>query len=229
MTFVISEKNVAVKNAAPTCMNAFIYLTLLKTKLIAMKNLNLLTLAFSVVFAISCKEIKTETEETSIDTEIEKVVEASSTEKRLSITLSPKSDSNVEGTINFVEKNGIVTMVGTITGLEEGEHAIHIHEKADCSSADGKSSGGHWNPIAQPHGAWGDATGYHKGDIGNFKTNATGRASITKTTDEWCIGCGDAAKDILGKAVIVHIGVDDLKSQPSGAAGARVGCAGIIE
>jgi len=27
----------------------------------------------------------------------------------------------------------------------------------------------------------------------------------------------------------VHIGVDDLKSQPSGAAGARVGCAGIIE
>lgn len=194
-----------------------------------MKNLKLLTLAFSVVFAISCKEIKTETEETSIDTEIEKVVEASSTEKRLSITLSPKSDSNVEGTINFVEKNGIVTMVGTITGLEEGEHAIHIHEKADCSSADGKSSGGHWNPIAQPHGAWGDATGYHKGDIGNFKTNAIGRASITKTTDEWCIGCGDAAKDILGKAVIVHIGVDDLKSQPSGAAGARVGCAGIIE
>jgi Cu-Zn family superoxide dismutase len=76
---------------------------------------------------------------------------------------------------------------------------------------------------------WGDATGYHKGDIGNFKTNATGRATLTKTTDEWCIGCGDANKDILGKAVIVHIGVDDLTSQPSGAAGARVGCAGIIE
>jgi Cu-Zn family superoxide dismutase len=99
-----------------------------------MKNLKLIALAFSVVFATSCKENKTE--EAIIDTEIEKVIEANSTEKKLSITLSPKSDSNVEGTINFVEKNGMVTMVGTITGLEEGEHAIHIHETADCSSGE---------------------------------------------------------------------------------------------
>jgi Cu-Zn family superoxide dismutase len=210
-------------------MNAFIYLTLLKLNLLIMKHLKLIALAFSVVFVTSCKETKSETDEALIDTEIEQVVEATSTEKSLTISLSPKSDSNVEGTINFVEKNGMVTMVGTVTGLEEGEHAIHIHEKADCSSADGKSSGGHWNPTGQPHGAWGDTTGYHKGDIGNFKTNATGVATLTKTTDEWCIGCGDDTKDILGKAVIVHIGVDDLTSQPSGAAGARVGCAGIIE
>ncbi len=193
-----------------------------------MKNLKLIALAFSVVFATSCKENKTETE-VVIETEVEEIVKEDTIEKKLSITLSPKSDSNVEGTINFTEKNGMVTMVGTVIGLEEGEHAIHIHEKADCSSADGKSSGGHWNPTAQPHGAWGDATGYHKGDIGNFKVNASGRGTITKTTDAWCIGCGDDTKDILGKAVIVHIGVDDLKSQPSGAAGARVGCAGIIE
>ncbi|WP_400079826.1 superoxide dismutase family protein [Winogradskyella sp. R77965] len=193
-----------------------------------MKNLKLIALAFSVVFATACKEIKKETEET-IETEVEEVVKEDSTEKKLSITLSPKSDSNVEGTINFTEVDGMVTMEGTITGLEEGEHAIHIHEKADCSSPDGKSSGGHWNPTTQPHGAWGDATGYHKGDIGNFKTDASGKGTVTKTTDEWCIGCGDDTKDILGKAIIVHIGVDDLKSQPSGAAGARVGCAGIIE
>ncbi|NND11127.1 MAG: superoxide dismutase family protein, partial [Flavobacteriaceae bacterium] len=31
------------------------------------------------------------------------------------------------------------------------------------------------------------------------------------------------------KAVVVHQGVDDFVSQPSGAAGARVSCAGIIE
>jgi Cu-Zn family superoxide dismutase len=191
-----------------------------------MKHLKLIALAFSVVFATSCKENKSET---VVETEVEEIVEENTVEKKISVTLSPKSGSKVEGTINFTDKNGLVTMVGTITGLEEGEHAIHLHATADCSSDDGKSSGGHWNPTAQPHGKWGDATGYHKGDIGNFTTNATGRATVTKTTDEWCIGCGDETKDILGKAVIVHLGIDDLKSQPSGAAGARVGCAGIIE
>ena len=59
--------------------------------------------------------------------------------------------------------------------------------------------------------------------------NAEGNAEISLTTDQWCIGCGDDTKNILGKAVIVHQGEDDLTSQPSGAAGARVSCAGIIE
>ncbi|RED42718.1 Cu-Zn family superoxide dismutase [Winogradskyella eximia] len=193
-----------------------------------MKNLKLLVLTFAVVFTTACKDT-TKTADTTIKTETEEIKDNISSEKKLSITLSPKSDSNVEGTINFSEKNGIVTMAGTVTGLEEGEHAIHIHEKADCSAADGTSSGGHWNPTGQPHGAWGDKAGYHKGDIGNLTANANGRATITKSTNEWCIGCGDETKDILGKAVIVHIGIDDLKTQPTGAAGARIGCAGIIE
>lgn len=193
-----------------------------------MKNLRLLALAFTLVFATSCKDNKAETKD-SIDTEVEEIVKENTTVKKLTVTLSPKSGSNVEGTVSFKEKDGMVTMVGIFSGLEEGEHAIHIHEKADCSAEDGTSSGGHWNPTGQPHGAWGDATGYHKGDIGNLTANANGRATLTKTTDEWCIGCGDDTKDILGKAVIVHIGVDDLKTQPTGAAGARVGCAGIIE
>ena len=43
------------------------------------------------------------------------------------------------------------------------------------------------------------------------------------STDVWCIGCkGD--NDILNKAVIIHNGTDDLISQPSGAAGMRLGC-----
>ncbi|MBT8318967.1 MAG: superoxide dismutase family protein, partial [Gramella sp.] len=50
---------------------------------------------------------------------------------------------------------------------------------------------------------------------------------VNLTTSEWCIGCGDSNKDLLGKAVIVHDGVDDYTSQPSGAAGTRVGC-GVI-
>ena len=120
-------------------------------------------------------------------------------------------------------------MMAKLTGLTEGEHAIHIHESADCTSDDGKSSGGHWNPTSQPHGKWGDDEGYHKGDIGNFMANAEGEAEVTKTTDEWCIGCEDNSKNVLGKAIIVHEGVDDFTSQPSGAAGTRISCGGIIK
>lgn len=193
-----------------------------------MKHFKLFALALTLIFATACKENKKETEEI-IETEVEEVVEGTKTEKSISVTLNPKSDSNVSGTIVFTEKDGMVTMVGTITGLTEGVHAIHLHEKADCTSPDGKSSGGHWNPTAQPHGAWGAETGFHKGDIGNITANANGRAEVSMSTDQWCIGCGDATKDILGKAVIVHQGEDDLTSQPSGAAGTRVSCAGIIE
>lgn len=149
--------------------------------------------------------------------------------KSVSFEMEPKSDSGVTGEVTFAETNGTVVMVANLTGLTEGEHAIHIHEKADCTSPDGKSSGGHWNPTFENHGKWGAEDGYHKGDIGNFTADADGNATVTFSTEEWCIGCEDANKNIVGKAVIVHQGMDDYVSQPSGAAGARISCTGIIE
>lgn len=147
----------------------------------------------------------------------------------LVIALNPKSGSETTGNVSFIEKNGTVHMTATVSGLSSGMHAIHIHEKSDCSSPDGNSTGGHWNPTAQPHGKWGDKSGYHKGDIGNFLVENQDTTTINFSTNEWCIGCGDETKDILGKAVIIHQGIDDFVSQPSGAAGSRVSCAGIIE
>jgi|TARA_Y100000385_G_scaffold176975_1_gene182985 Cu-Zn family superoxide dismutase len=148
----------------------------------------------------------------------------------VNIELSPKNDSQVFGKAKFTETKGVVLMSAIIVGLSEGTHAIHIHEKSDCSSEDGKSTGGHWNPTAQPHGKWGAKTGYHKGDIGNFNVKSSeDKTKIEFKSDQWCIGCGDVNKDILGKAVIVHQGVDDFTSQPSGAAGSRVSCGGIIK
>ena len=81
----------------------------------------------------------------------------------------------------------------------------------------------------QPHGKWEATEGFHKGDIGNFEADADGNGSVNFSTDQWCIGCGDNSKDILGKAIIVHQGTDDYTSQPSGAAGSRVSCGGVIE
>jgi len=145
----------------------------------------------------------------------------------LKIALEPKSNTKTEGTVSFSEKDGKVTFTAAISGLTPGVHAIHIHEKADCSSADATSAGGHWNPTFKKHGKWGQGE-YHKGDIGNFTADAKGNGKITLTTDEWCIGCGDATKDVLGKAIIVHQGADDFVTQPTGNAGGRVACTAII-
>lgn len=201
-----------------------------------MKINYMIVVLVATTLALSCKKDTKEKdanqekmellEKEKLETAEKAKMEAS---KKVTLKLEPKSDSKASGSVVFKEENGQVKMVAVISGLSEGTHAIHIHEKADCSSPDGKSSGGHWNPTSQPHGKWGESTGFHKGDIGNFEVDENGNGTISMTTDQWCVGCGDATKDIVGKAIIVHQGTDDFTSQPSGAAGARVSCGGIIK
>ena len=193
-----------------------------------MKKIIALPLGILLITAFSCKQAKKEADEAS--EEMEEVIEMEEVKvESIKFSMEAKSDSEVSGEVTFTEEDGNVKMMANFSGLSEGEHAIHIHEEADCSAADGTSAGGHWNPTFQPHGKWGDEGGYHKGDIGNFTADADGTASVEFSTDEWCIGCDDDTKNIVGKAVIVHQGVDDFTSQPSGAAGARVACTGIIQ
>tara|TARA_R110002051_G_scaffold91370_2_gene160733 strand:- start:52033 stop:52620 length:588 start_codon:yes stop_codon:yes gene_type:complete len=191
-------------------------------------KIELALLALVAVF--SCKDAKKEAEkiDAEMDHEMEKVAEEITT-NRISMLMESKSDSDVSGEVSFVDEDGKVTMTAMLTGLTEGEHAIHIHQTADCSSADGSSTGGHWNPTNEPHGKWLATEGYHKGDIGNFTAKSDGTATVEFSTDQWCIGCDDENKNIVGKGLIVHQGLDDFTSQPSGAAGARVSCAGLIQ
>jgi len=194
-----------------------------------MKLVKITALSLVLLASYNCKEAKKEAKEAGEEMEevMEKTEEVSV--ETISFMMEPKSDSNVSGEVTFTDENGMVSMKATFSGLTPGEHAIHIHQKADCSAADGTSSGGHWNPTAEAHGQWGVSDGYHRGDIGNFTADADGNATVEFSTDLWCIGCDDDTKNIVGKAVIVHQGMDDFTSQPSGAAGARVSCTGIIE
>ena len=172
---------------------------------------------------LACKEKKKEAQEMAPEVQTEALT-------KISFEMAPKSGSDVKGTVTFTkEADDQVMMMAYLSGLTPGEHAIHLHETADCSSEDGKSTGGHWNPTFEPHGAWGAETGFHRGDIGNFTADETGNAMVHFMTDLWTLGGEDETTNILGKAVIVHQGVDDPTSQPSGAAGARVSCTGIIE
>lgn len=202
-----------------------------------MKKVSLILATVAMIFASSCKDNKKDNAKDSLDNQTEMNSEKGNMEedamtensmdvKKVVVDLKGMEGSDITGQVVFTEENGEVTMKATVKGLADGTHAIHIHENADCSTM--AAAGGHWNPTNQPHGKWGAEEGYHKGDIGNFEINDEGVGTITMTTDEWCIGCDDENKNILGHSIIVHEGVDDFVSQPSGAAGARMAC-GTIE
>ena len=139
--------------------------------------------------------------------------------------MEPANDSGMTGTVTFTQRGDAIEFLIEVENVAPGEHAVHIHEKGDCSAADGTSAGGHWNPTDVAHGKWGEGE-FHLGDIGNMTVGDDGKGALGLTTDLWELDTG-SDRDVLGKAMIVHEGADDFTSQPSGAAGARIGC-GVI-
>lgn len=133
----------------------------------------------------------------------------------------------VNGTVTFTQAgDNKVKVAVDLKGLPPGPHGFHIHAKGDLSAPDLSSAGDHFNPDKHPH-AGPDAEKRHAGDLGNIDADTSGNAKKTLTVDGISISTG-AANDIIGKSVIVHVKADDLKSQPSGDAGGRIG-GGVIE
>ncbi len=103
--------------------------------------------------------------------------------------------------------------------------ALHIHETGTCDHAGGhESAGGHFNPDGKEHG-FAAANGPHAGDLPNQYVAEDGvlRAQIYSTT----VRLDDAERGIRGRALIVHTGSDDYRSDPAGGAGDRLACAVI--
>ncbi len=139
--------------------------------------------------------------------------------------LGSASGSNLTGTATFTQNGDTITLTVEIQNVSPGLHAVHIHEKGDCSAPDGTSAGGHWNPTNVAHGKWGVGE-FHLGDIGNITVGEDGTGTIELTTNLWEMGTGSDL-DVVGTGIIVHADADDFTSQPSGAAGARIGCGAI--
>ncbi|MBS1573376.1 MAG: superoxide dismutase family protein [Bacteroidetes bacterium] len=137
-----------------------------------------------------------------------------------------KSKTDTQGTVSFTQKGNTVTMDINAYKLSPGKHAVHIHEKGDCSAPDASSAGGHWNPTSHKHGKW-EQGEFHMGDIGNLVADKEGTARLVFKTDKWCLGCTDESKNIIGKSIVIHDKEDDFHSQPTGNAGGRVGCVEI--
>ena len=149
----------------------------------------------------------------------------STSSKQAMATIGSASGSDVTGMATFTQSGDTIMLRIEVKNVSPGIHAVHIHETGDCSLPDGKSAGGHWNPTGVAHGKWGEGE-FHLGDIGNITVGEDGTGEIELTTDLWELNTGSNL-DIIGRGIIVHAGADDFTSQPSGNAGARIGCGPI--
>jgi Cu-Zn family superoxide dismutase len=142
------------------------------------------------------------------------------------------AEGNPVGLATFTEDDDGVTIVALLEGLTPGEHGWHLHEFGVCDPAGAEpfaSAGAHWNPTNQEHGAP-DAPSHHAGDFGNFTATADGLAEAEITTPDYTLGEGPTSVfDEDGTAIIIHAGMDDLTTQPSGDSGARFACGVVAE
>ncbi len=151
------------------------------------------------------------------------VTEPEATVNKAVCVLHPTEGNDVHGLVTFTRSGSDIKIVADIEGLAPGKHGFHIHQWGDCSAPDGTSAGGHFNPENTEHGGPSDAE-RHVGDLGNITAGDDGTAHL-EMTDSMIAFSGKHS--IIGRGIIVHAGEDDLTSQPTGAAGARVAC-GVI-
>ena len=144
---------------------------------------------------------------------------------RATAQLQPTKGSNTFGEATFDEVGGKVHVVIYVQGLKPGqEHGLHIHEVGDCSSGDGMSTKGHFNPFGKPHAHAGTPE-RHAGDLPTLKAGKDGRAKVDAMLDVISVAPGLAG--IVGRGLIVHADPDDYTTQPTGNAGPRIAC-GVI-
>jgi len=126
--------------------------------------------------------------------------------------------SDVNGVIHFAKHGKNVVVTGVVKGLSPGKHGFHVHQFGDVTGdADGKSTGGHFNPHHTAHGRPGDKI-RHVGDLGNIVANADGVAKFKKTDGVIALS---GENSIVGRSIVIHAKADDF-GQPTGNAGARV-------
>lgn len=129
----------------------------------------------------------------------------------------------IRGKVSFYRIKCSVLVSAEVSGLPtDGTDcgrrifALHIHEGEMCTGNEADhfaDVGVHYNPDNRPHP-------YHAGDMPPLFGN-NGYAFSAFLTDRFSI------EEILGKTVIVHGGIDDFSTQPSGNAGSKIACGRI--
>jgi Cu-Zn family superoxide dismutase len=146
---------------------------------------------------------------------------------RATAELQPTKGNKTFGEVTFEQVGGKVRVLVNVQGLRPGsEHGFHIHEAGDCSSGDGESAKGHFDPFGKAHGHYASAE-RHAGDLPSITADKGGRGKLDVEVDQITLSPGPAS--IMGRGVIVHADADDYKTQPAGNSGARIACGVIRE
>jgi len=131
----------------------------------------------------------------------------------------------LSGEILLYETSGGLRLVGTLKNAPPGAHGFHIHEFGSCAD-DGQAAGGHYNPDGVKHGnlLTDGFEGAHAGDLGNVVVASNGTAVWEETFPGLSLSSGNYP--VVGRSMILHADPDDF-GQPTGNAGARIGCGTI--
>lgn len=149
---------------------------------------------------------------------------------------------NIKGVATFTEYDvdgwKYVHIRLEVTGdpeiLKPGKHAVHIHEKGDCTCDGFKCAGGHFDP-----GPSGDTDpdanhGYHAGDLPSIITDESGRGELEAITTRVTLSSGPVS--ILdpseGTSLMIHANEDPHTPGESGSGhsgGPRLACGRISE
>lgn len=146
---------------------------------------------------------------------------------------SPDAWAAVRGSEKYPQLSGIVRFCQTRRGVlvfaetsglpeaakvcENGFFAFHIHAGRSCTgdSTDPFADAlNHYNPEGCPHPA-------HAGDLPPLLSNH-GYALQVFLTDRFTV------REIVGRTLIIHAGLDDFSTQPGGSAGGKIACGRIV-
>lgn len=137
-------------------------------------------------------------------------------------------DGKTIGMVMLQETPAGVLVSAEAKGIPAGEHGFHFHQKGVCDTATKfDSSGGHFTGGDHQHGYM-VATGPHGGDMPNQNVGTDGLLKTQVLNSGVTLSPGPKSLlDADGSALVIHAGVDDYTSQPSGNAGGRIACAVI--
>jgi Cu-Zn family superoxide dismutase len=148
---------------------------------------------------------------------------------------SSSDDGTLVGRARLIDANGqpageatfwAVTdgmrVVATLPNLPAGAHGFHVHSVGSCQPPGFESAGPHHNPTHREHGTQ-NPNGPHAGDLPNVD-----QASVNFLVAGLQATGATGIFDADGSALVVHAQADDLRTDPSGNAGARIRC-GVIE